>query len=117
MVIFEALQVLAEDPKTKGSPLIDTAIFISLPAAPSSSEWSSIRGVVGRRVVNAYCSSDYVLAGVGRLYEVLSGSAVRQMAGLAPVKRDGVDNVDLSKVITGTRIPKYARRIANKTIA
>ncbi len=52
--------------------------------------------------MNGYCSSDYVLAGVGRLHEVLGGSIFSNIAGLAPVSDEFVDeNVDLKEVIEG----------------
>lgn len=39
-------------------PLVDTAIFISLPQAPTAKQWEAIRSAVGRRVVNAWVSSN-----------------------------------------------------------
>lgn len=62
---------------------------------------------MGRRVVNAYCATDLVLAGVGRLHEVLGEGRVSTMAGMAPVasedgKKDiGIENVDLGEIIKG----------------
>lgn len=58
IVLFEALLSLASTSKSNGTegkdaPLVDSAIFISLPQAPSKAQWRTVRGVVGRRVVNA----------------------------------------------------------------
>ena len=85
------------------APLVDAAIFISLPAAPRKSEWKEVRGVVARRVVNAYCKTDYVLAGVGRLHEIMGG-AISSMAGIARLEVDGIENIDLSEVVAGEAI-------------
>lgn len=53
-----------------------------------------------------YCKGDFVLAGVGRLHEVLGGAHLGGMAGLTPVPEDvcnkyGIENVDISDIIEG----------------
>ncbi|KAF8323877.1 DUF726-domain-containing protein [Clavulina sp. PMI_390] len=108
MALFEALLSLATTSSTSGSsdpepPLVDTAIFISLPQAPTRAQWKAVRGVVGRRVVNAYCKSDFVLAGVGRLHEVLGGGHLGGIGGLAATPKDivGIENIDLEGVLDG----------------
>ncbi|KAG8884282.1 hypothetical protein FRB98_002522 [Tulasnella sp. 332] len=109
LTLFEALLVLSAT--ALPSPLIDTAIFISLPGSPSPTEWSKVRNAVGRRIVNAYCATDLVLAGVGRLHEVLGERRVSTMAGMAPVVREdgkdlGIENVDLGEVIKASLVLK-----------
>lgn len=104
LALFEA--IIALSTTESSTPLIDTAIFISLPITPSSAEWLRIRRVVSRRVVNAYCRTDLVLAGVGRLHEVLGDARIGTMAGMGEVTgKDGedlgVENVDLGTVISG----------------
>ncbi|KAG9027419.1 hypothetical protein FRB95_007787 [Tulasnella sp. JGI-2019a] len=105
LALFEAILTLST--ANLPTPLIDTAIFISLPISPSPQEWSKVRSAVGRRVVNAYCATDLVLAVVGRLHEVLGEGRVTTMAGMGPVmakeneKDLGVENVDLGEVIKG----------------
>ncbi|KAG9009432.1 hypothetical protein FRB90_008345 [Tulasnella sp. 427] len=101
LVLFEALTTLAETSTPEAAPLVDCAIFISLPASPSDAEWKQVRSAVARRVVNAYCTTDLILAGVGRLHEVLGGGGWSEMAGLRPLKREGVDDLDLSDAIDG----------------
>ncbi|KAG8937475.1 hypothetical protein FRC03_008093, partial [Tulasnella sp. 419] len=100
LVLFQALLELSMDGYDK-SPLIDSAILISLPAAPNELEWMRARSVVARRLVNAYCAGDFVLAGVGRLHEILGGARVGSLAGLAPTDKHipGIENVDLGGVI------------------
>jgi hypothetical protein len=57
--------------------------------------------VVARRIVNAYSSRDFVLAGVGRLHEVLGGAVFGGMAGLNAVNMRGVEDVDVSDIVGG----------------
>ncbi|KAG8934689.1 hypothetical protein FRC01_001090 [Tulasnella sp. 417] len=101
LALFEALTTIAEHSPSEASPLVDTAIFVSLPVAPGDDEWRQARSAVSRRLVNAYCTTDLVLAGVGRLHEVLGGGGWSEMAGLRPLEREGVEDVDLSDVIDG----------------
>lgn len=48
LTLFEALTTLAESSTSKASPLVDTAIFVSLPAAPADGEWKKARSAVSR---------------------------------------------------------------------
>lgn len=56
--------------------------------------------------VPSYCKSDLVLAGVGRLHEVLGGAHLGGMAGLEATPNDviGIENVDLKDTLEGTSI-------------
>ncbi|KAF8336265.1 uncharacterized protein EI90DRAFT_3045098 [Cantharellus anzutake] len=110
LVLFEALLILDSKGVGEGGargvgPLVDTAVLISLPSAPSKKEWRKARSQIGRRMVNAYCSNDFVLASVGRLHEVLGGANMGSIGGLCSTDTiggvDGVENVDLSSVIEG----------------
>ncbi|KAG9121377.1 hypothetical protein FRC07_002689 [Ceratobasidium sp. 392] len=100
LALFKALLVLA-DSDDVNEPLIDSAILISLPQVVSSDEWELARTVVSRRLVNAYSTRDFVLAGVGRLHEVVSGAGFGGMAGLNAVHITGVDDVNVSELVGG----------------
>ncbi|KAH7099534.1 hypothetical protein BKA62DRAFT_772443 [Auriculariales sp. MPI-PUGE-AT-0066] len=76
---------LPDEPAKLPLPLVDTAIFISSPLSPSRKEWLKVRRVVARRIVNAYCRNDLVLAVVGRLHEIVGGVQLRDVSGLGPV--------------------------------
>ncbi|WRT70552.1 uncharacterized protein IL334_007550 [Kwoniella shivajii] len=84
---------------------VESVYLISLPSAPTADEWNKVRSVTSRRVVNAYSDADLVLAGVVRLHEVVSRAAVMsngiRVAGLGPVERPGVEDVDISSVLRG----------------
>ncbi|KAG8721781.1 hypothetical protein FRC09_007370, partial [Ceratobasidium sp. 395] len=46
-------------------------------------------------------SKDFVLAGVGRLHEVVSGAGFGGMAGLNAVQANGVEDIDVSELVGG----------------
>jgi len=100
LALFRALLVLADSDKPV-EPLIDSVVLISLPQVVSPREWAKVRKVVGRRIVNAYSSRDFVLAGVGRLHEVVSGAGFGGMAGLNAVEMHGVEDIDVSDLVGG----------------
>ncbi|KAJ9092316.1 hypothetical protein QFC19_008750 [Naganishia cerealis] len=109
LTVLHALLYLSSR-ANKSSPtalpqIVDSAFLISLPSAPSSEEWQACRQVVARRLVNAWCEKDLVLAGIVRLHEVFSRAVTLQngvyVAGLRAVKQPGVEDVDLSDVIEG----------------
>lgn len=100
LALFRALLKLADSDQIS-EPLIDSAILISLPQVVSAQEWAAARTVVSRRIVNAYSSRDFVLAGVGRLHEVVSGGGFGGMAGLNAVEVNGVEDVDISETVGG----------------
>ncbi|GMK54473.1 hypothetical protein CspeluHIS016_0110590 [Cutaneotrichosporon spelunceum] len=85
--------------------LVDSVFFVSLPSAPTAAEWAVVRKVTARRVVNAWCGRDFVLASVVRLHEVLSRGVTGNngvcVAGLGPVQQPGVEDMDLSDVLDG----------------
>ena len=69
--IMEALLYLSSRPAPSGArdatpSLVESAILISLPSAPTADEWMRARSVVARRFVNAYSEQDLVLGIVAR---------------------------------------------------
>lgn len=105
LTVLHTLLSLAQSDNPLAKDVVDSAVLISLPASPSEDAWLSARKVVGRRMVNAWSSRDYVLASVVRLHEVI-GNAVElrdglRVGGLAEVPVEGVENVDLSDVVSG----------------
>lgn len=89
----------------EGPPLVESVFFVSLPSAPSTAEWAKVRSVVTRRVVNAYSGHDFVLASIVRMHEVVSrgftGQNGARVAGLGPVEKKGVEDIDLGDVLQG----------------
>ncbi|KAK4688618.1 hypothetical protein P7C73_g1487, partial [Tremellales sp. Uapishka_1] len=106
LTVLQALLYLSTLPPSPSVPnFVESAFLISLPSAPTAEEWSKCRSVVARRLVNAWSDSDLVLAGVVRLHEVVSRAAVMsngiRVAGLGPVEKVGVQDVDISTVLKG----------------
>ncbi|ORX41140.1 hypothetical protein BD324DRAFT_613381 [Kockovaella imperatae] len=108
--VLEALLYLASRPPPAGSrtpapTLVESAILISLPSAPTEDEWARARSVVARRFVNAYSDKDLVLATVVRVHEMISRAATLSNgimpAGLGPVERPGIEDVDVSSILRG----------------
>ena len=129
LVLFRALLVLADSDKPV-EPLIDSVILISLPQVVSPREWAKVRKVttvvslldahfnlyvevVGRRIVNAYSSRDFVLAGVGRLHEVVSGAGFGGMAGLNAVEMHGVEDIDVSELVGGKQTTQRRQAVSS----
>ncbi|GAA5914718.1 hypothetical protein JCM5296_001960 [Sporobolomyces johnsonii] len=94
--------------------LVYSATLISLPEAPSPVAWASARSVVAHELVNAYSKNDYVLAIAARVYTLSS-----RIAGLGPVKVEGITNLDVSDLIPGhleirQNLPEILDRVANQ---
>ncbi|KAL7422671.1 hypothetical protein Q5752_001962 [Cryptotrichosporon argae] len=85
--------------------VVESAHLVSLPSAPTADEWARARAVVARRLTNVYTDHDLVLAGVVRLHEVVSRAATGnngvKVAGLGPVERPGVEDIDVGAVLKG----------------
>lgn len=52
-----------------------------------------------------------MLAGVGRLHEVVSGAGFGGMAGLNAVKTQGIEDVDVSEIVGGKANTHYVARV------
>ena len=92
-VIYTCLQSLA---KRKAFGLVEDVILIGAPVPNDASEWCRIRTVAVGRVVNVYSREDYVLAFLYR-----TSSAQLGVAGLQPIKVRGVENLDVSLLVSG----------------
>lgn len=102
LTVLHALLYLSEQDTPQ---LVDSVFLVSLPSAPTAAEWAAVRSVTARRVVNAWCGSDFVLASIVRLHEVVSRGVTGNngvcVAGLGPVQQPGVEDMDLSEVLHG----------------
>ena len=93
-LIFRCLEELAAAPNGEG---IVENVFLIGSAVPGNPErWAPVRRVVAGRLVNAYCTSDWVLAVLCRTANVMG-----QVAGIAPVACDGVENIDITHLSSG----------------
>lgn len=94
LVIFEALKYLSTLPPSQTTHLIDSVYLFGLPTSSRDAEsWKKVRAMVSGRLVNGWVEpeEDYVLAILSRASMLTEGSW--EVAGLAPVKVKGVENV------------------------
>ena len=93
-VIYSCLMSLAE---RKAFGLIESIVLIGAPTPSTSSDWRVMRSVVAGRVVNVFSENDYILAFLYRTSSIQYG-----VAGLQKVEGvQGVENVDVSKAVSG----------------
>lgn len=88
LVIFEALKYLASLSPKKTTHLIQDVFLFGAPVTAEPNKWTGIRRVVAGRVVNGYCTDDYVLGILCRTSEMRW-----EVAGLEAVDGKGIENV------------------------
>ncbi|KAK3074843.1 hypothetical protein LTR53_002362 [Teratosphaeriaceae sp. CCFEE 6253] len=99
-VIYTCLNVLAE---RKAFGLIESVVLIGAPTPSTAADWRKLRAVASGRVVNVYSTNDYILAFLYRSSSIQFG-----IAGLQAVEGvKGVENVDVSEMITGHTSYRY----------
>ncbi|CAM6083646.1 unnamed protein product [Calypogeia fissa] len=92
-VIYSCLMSLAD---RKAFGLVESAVFIGTPCPSDADAWCALRSVVSGRLVNVYSENDYILAFLYRTSSIQFG-----VAGLQAVENVGVENVDVSKMVSG----------------
>ncbi|XP_077998407.1 transmembrane and coiled-coil domain-containing protein 4-like [Glandiceps talaboti] len=95
-VIYNCLEELSKRKGTEG--LLEDVILLGTPVPASPSNWQNFSRVVAGRIINGYCSSDWLLRFVYR-----TASAQISIAGLQPIAWDDrrMINIDLSDVVSG----------------
>ena len=91
-LIYSCLLQLAA---RRGFGLVESVVLIGAPTPNSKSAWHMVRSVVAGRVVNIYSANDYVLGFLYRTNSVQVG-----VAGLQKVGVEGVEDVDVSEMVT-----------------
>ncbi|KAI6234131.1 hypothetical protein M3Y99_00847700 [Aphelenchoides fujianensis] len=79
--------------------VIQDVILLGAPVSASSAQWQQISKVVGGRIINGYCESDWLLR---FLYRTMSVQFA--IAGTAPVQNKGerkIVNYNLSHIVKG----------------
>ncbi|XP_060930721.1 transmembrane and coiled-coil domain-containing protein 4 [Limanda limanda] len=95
-VIYHCLQELANDQGSEG--VVEDVVLLGAPVDGSEKAWERMARVVAGKIVNGYCSGDWLL---GFLYR--SSAAQFSVAGLHPINIQDrrIINVDLSSVVKG----------------
>lgn len=74
---------------------VQHAVLMGLPGSKTKENWRKMRSVVSGRLVNVYCTSDWIL---GFLYRWMEWGI--QVAGLSPIEGvDGVENFDATGIV------------------
>jgi hypothetical protein len=92
-MIYSCLMSLAE---RRAFGLVESAVLIGTPAPSDEGRWQSLRSVVSGRLVNVYSENDYILAFLYRTFGIQLG-----VAGLQAAQVKGVENVDVSSMVSG----------------
>jgi hypothetical protein len=99
-VIYACLIELAEQ---HAFGLVESVVLMGAPTPSENQSWRKIRSAVAARVVNVYSSEDYVLGYLYRSTKLEFG-----VAGLEAVSGvHGLENVDMSKLVSGHDRYKY----------
>ena len=95
LVIFTALKTLAKHGEAaKG--IVESVFMLGGACTSEFEAWNLIRPVVAGRIVNCFTQNDWVLGLVHRT----AGTSIK-IAGLRPIETEGVENVDLTSVLSG----------------
>ncbi|KAF2155927.1 DUF726-domain-containing protein [Myriangium duriaei CBS 260.36] len=93
-VIFACLKELAK----KGAyGIVQNVYLYGSPMVVNKDDYTRARAVVPGRFVNGYATNDWIL---GYLFRATSGG-IAQVAGLAPIKIAGIEDVDVTEDVQG----------------
>ncbi|KAK0408685.1 hypothetical protein QR680_004098 [Steinernema hermaphroditum] len=104
-VIYHCLLAMSKRTECRG--IIQDVILLGAPVSASPKQWKQLCSVVGGRVTNGYCETDWLLR---FLYRTMSIQF--SIAGTSPVEVSGekkIDNVNLSNIVKGHL--DYARKL------
>ena len=76
--------------------IVENVVLLGAPVSLTDYKWARARSVVAGRFVNGYSTGDWVL---GVIFRVGRG-VLQSVAGISPVEVPGVENVDLSAIVT-----------------
>ncbi|WOL05260.1 hypothetical protein Cni_G13987 [Canna indica] len=93
-VVFKCLEELAKSEKNEG--LIERVFLLGAPISVRGEKWESARKMVAGRFVNAFSKHDSILHVTFRASMMSLG-----LAGTQAVDVPGIENVDISNVISG----------------
>ncbi|CAN0404837.1 unnamed protein product [Ectocarpus sp. 12 AP-2014] len=94
-LVFNCLEALAAAPNGRGLGIVENAVMLGTPIGTKRGRWKRVRSAVAGRLINGYSSRDWLLALVYR-----SKSWSLGVAGTSRVEGCGVENVDLSGLVT-----------------
>eukprot|EP00927_Polykrikos_kofoidii_P043077 TRINITY_DN37137_c0_g1_i1.p1 TRINITY_DN37137_c0_g1~~TRINITY_DN37137_c0_g1_i1.p1 ORF type:complete len:762 (+),score=134.92 TRINITY_DN37137_c0_g1_i1:45-2288(+) len=124
--VLQALECLAEAPNGRGLGLVERAVIMGSPVAPSQASWLAAASVCAHELVNVYSSNDFTLSVLFRSVK-MSSILLRPVAGLAPVpeavvaastRKSIFRSVEVSDIIAGNHMlyqtPGHSERILER---
>eukprot|EP00904_Undaria_pinnatifida_P000436 jgi/Undpi1/10393/HiC_scaffold_29.g12843.m1 len=94
-VVFNCLEALAAAPGDRGLGIVENAVMLGTPVGTKRGRWKRARSAVAGRFINGFSSRDWLLALVYRTKSWSVG-----VAGTSRVEGCGVENLDLSGLVT-----------------
>ena len=78
--------------------IVEDVVLMGTPCFINKSSWVEVQSIVAGRLINCYSSRDWILS---LLFQIKNVSGVmRKTAGTSPVLVDGVENYDVTDLIT-----------------
>ncbi|EFJ22990.1 hypothetical protein SELMODRAFT_104378 [Selaginella moellendorffii] len=107
-VIFSCLEHLA---KKGNGGIVERVVLLGAPLSLDRKRWMNARKIVAGRFVNCYSSNDWILGVIYRASILSQG-----LAGIQPVALPGIENVNVTHLITGhssylSKIPEILETI------
>lgn len=109
-VIYHCL--LAMNKRAESAGIIEDVILLGAPVSASPTQWSQLCSVVGGRIINGYCETDWLLR---FLYRTMCVQFT--IAGTGPVddKNKKIFNYNLSHIVKGHL--DYSRKLSEVLVA
>ncbi|EDV22778.1 uncharacterized protein TRIADDRAFT_28230, partial [Trichoplax adhaerens] len=94
-VIYYCLEELQKQPNNKG--IIESVTLLGAPIERNSDEWEQVVDIIAGKIINAYCSNDWILQ---TIFRATTNRA--NIAGLSPIvcSKGRILNVNLSEHVT-----------------
>ncbi|ORX44367.1 DUF726-domain-containing protein [Piromyces finnis] len=76
--------------------IVDSVYLFGCPVESNPLNWAKVRAMTAGRVINGYCQTDWVLSFLFR-----ASAICNHIAGLQKVDVEGIENIDLSSIVSG----------------
>ena len=76
--------------------IVDSVYLLGSPVESDPLNWAKIKAMTAGRVINGYCQTDWVLSFLFR-----ASTISNKIAGLQKVEVEGVENIDLTSIVSG----------------
>ncbi|CAJ0919767.1 unnamed protein product, partial [Mesorhabditis belari] len=95
-VIFHCLMAMSK--RTDSAGIVEDVVLLGAPVSASASQWSQISHVVGGRIINGYCETDWLLRFV---YRTMSVQFAIAGTSAINIKNRKIVNYNVSHIVKG----------------